>query len=620
MLAPSRFTAVLFSCLLFSLLVACSHSNNGDSDNNDAVTTPWPGGVWEPEAASYGMTVVRDVPVTMDDGVILHANIGYPAEQGTDMLAAGTFPVLLTQNPYTDGGEPDEFFVGRGYIHAVTEIRGTGNSQLSATDPDGPLATDSRGPRDALDGANLVAWAADIDRSNGRLGLYGCSWLGIVQILTAGAVGENSPVKAMIPACAGQNYNIYFVGGVAVTVVQYFDLSGNIVGTKHAPENVADGAALKNDILSGGERAFNRSYWLDRTSYTRVEDIVKNDIPTLLWTGWQAVDGVTDAIDLYSALQNAQAGRSTLGPMPVGSSSSGKFQIVVGPGGHGEGIDKILELEWYDHWVKEKKTQIDLTKTGLHLYEQGADRWVNVSSWPITDEYTPLYLADNGLSSTAVSHTAELAFGDPTGAGTTVSYDSAPFSTERTLAGPIGATLYVKSSNTNAHFVLTLFDVAPDDSIAEIISGGLIASGRELNTVRSWYDKSGLAIKPEGTFASNQFLVPGEQYRLDIELQPTLRRIPEGHRLRLVIGTQAGTAKCTLVDISSALRRPSPCVFNTIQQASLDGGTYEILSDAMNPSSINLPLIAPSSLPTARSNFTETSPEQTQPLDWGQTL
>lgn len=609
-----RFTRVSLVCLLIGLVAGCSNSSN-----DVVIETPWPGGVWEPEPASYGMTVVRDVPVTMDDGVILHANIGYPATLGMDVPAAGTYPVLLTQNPYANGGEPEEFFVSRGYIHAVTEIRGTGNSQLSATDPDGPLATDSRGNRDALDGANLVRWAADVDRSNGRVGLYGCSWLGIVQILTAGAVGKDSPVKAMIPACAGQNYTIYFVGGVAVPVVQFFDLSGGIVGTKHAPENVADGAALKNDILSGGERAFNRSYWLERTSYTRVEDIVKNDIPTLLWTGWQAVDGVTDAIDLYAALQNAQAGRPTLGPMPAAVAASGKFQIVVGPGTHGEGMDRTLELEWYDHWLKQKETRIDLTKTGLHLYEMGADRWVNYSSWPITDTYTPLYLADGGLSATPVFHTTALAFGDPADTGTTVSYDSEPMSDEQTLAGPIGATLYVKSSNSNAHFVLTLFDVAPDESVEEIISGGLLASARALDASRSWYDSSGLAVKPEGTFASSELLVPGERYRLDIELQPTLRRIREGHKLRLVIGTQAGQSKCTIVSIAAALGRPSPCVFNTDQAASLAGGMYEILSDAMNPSSINLPLIAPESLLTARSDVTESSPEQTQPLDWGPT-
>ena len=40
---------------------------------NGAVSTPWPGGRWQPDAAQYGMTVVKNVPVKMDDGVTLFA-------------------------------------------------------------------------------------------------------------------------------------------------------------------------------------------------------------------------------------------------------------------------------------------------------------------------------------------------------------------------------------------------------------------------------------------------------------------------------------------------------------------------------------------------------------------
>jgi len=599
-----------------SLLGGCHHDKGHD---DDVVTepTPWPGGVWKPDAASYGMTVVSDVPVTMDDGVILHANIGYPTTAiGGSTPAAGPFPVLLTQNPYASGGTPDEFFVSRGYIHVVTEVRGTTNSQLSAADPDGPLLSDSRGNREARDGENLVNWAATITRSNGRLGLYGCSWLGINQILTAGRLAANSPVKAMIPACAGQNYNTYFVGGVAVAVVQFFDLAGGITGTKHLPENTVDGAALKNDILSGGERAFNRSYWIERSSDTRVENIVRSDIPTLLWTGWQATEAVTGATELYSDLQNLQANRSMYGPMPTSAASSGKFQIVVGPAGHGQGLDKTLQLEWYDHWVKQKDARIDKITTGMHLYEVGADRWVNVSSWPITNNYTPFYLSNSGLVASPVTHTANVTFGDPATAGTTASYDSETFSKDQTLAGSMGATLYISSSNTNAHFVTTLFDVAPDNSAAEFTTGGLLASARALATDRSWSDANGLVTKPEGTFATDDPLTPGQLYRLDIKIQAILRRIQKGHKLRLVIGTQAGAVKC---GGPLGLGRPNPCLFNSDQTVSLTGGTYTIVSDANHPSSINLPLVDPSSLTTATSAITETSPSQTQPIDWGTT-
>ena len=45
---------------------------------SDGASTPWPGGRWQPDAPTYGMAVDANVTVTMDDGVKLVANIGYP--------------------------------------------------------------------------------------------------------------------------------------------------------------------------------------------------------------------------------------------------------------------------------------------------------------------------------------------------------------------------------------------------------------------------------------------------------------------------------------------------------------------------------------------------------------
>src|SRR5580704_4038227 len=102
----------------------------------DGVSTPWPGGQWQPDPVQYGMTVSSNVPVTMSDGVVLHANIGYPTDPATGLRAPGTFPVLLTQNPYVGPTEqPDPFYVDRGYIFASVEVRGTLDSQAPNNAP-----------------------------------------------------------------------------------------------------------------------------------------------------------------------------------------------------------------------------------------------------------------------------------------------------------------------------------------------------------------------------------------------------------------------------------------------------------------------------------------------------
>ena len=40
------------------------------------------------------------------------------------------------------------------------------------------------------------------------------------------------------------------------------------------------------------------------------------------------------------------------------------------PGGHGQFIDKTLQLEWYDTWLKGVNTGMDKTDTGMHLFER----------------------------------------------------------------------------------------------------------------------------------------------------------------------------------------------------------------------------------------------------------
>ncbi|MCL9795580.1 CocE/NonD family hydrolase, partial [Frankia sp. AgKG'84/4] len=47
---------------------------------------------------------------------------GAPTDRLTGKRAAGTFPVIVQQNPYVFGGDPDSFFVSRGYIFVSVDV------------------------------------------------------------------------------------------------------------------------------------------------------------------------------------------------------------------------------------------------------------------------------------------------------------------------------------------------------------------------------------------------------------------------------------------------------------------------------------------------------------------
>ena len=167
--------------------------------------------------------------------------------------------MLLTQDPYSGAAQlPNGYYVTRGYINAVVEVRGTGDTH----GPGGSqVASSFFGPRQTKDGVALVQWAAHkLSGSNGVVGLDGCSFLGIDQIFTAAAVGSQSPVKEILPACAANGYDNYFAGGIPSQVAGLFDspLAQSLDGTKNEPVNNAANDALEHQFVSGGPAAYRK--------------------------------------------------------------------------------------------------------------------------------------------------------------------------------------------------------------------------------------------------------------------------------------------------------------------------------------------------------------------------
>ena len=106
---------------------------------------------------------------------------------------------------------PDDYYVERGYIFVAEDVRGTTNRTTATVDASSAFF----GPRNAQDGVDTVNYLAHgLPGSNGEIGLVGCSFLGISELFTAALLGPGSPVKAMVPACAGMDYNLFFSGGI----------------------------------------------------------------------------------------------------------------------------------------------------------------------------------------------------------------------------------------------------------------------------------------------------------------------------------------------------------------------------------------------------------------------
>jgi uncharacterized protein len=552
--------------------------------------TNYPGRRWSVPAATHGTIIESNVRITMSDGIVLVGDVSYPTNLGTSMRASGKFPVILTQNPYGPvfGATSGEIFVTHGYIFASIDVRGTGRSNG---------VHDIFGPREADDGAALVDWASKLAGSDGKVGLHGCSQLGINQLETVTRLGPNSPVKAMIPACGSGDFyrDTAFDNGIATTVGLFF---------------------AGNDMSTGGDKAYYRDYWKERDRVARAPAMARADIPMLLWSGWHE-PGAIGSLELYVALQNLAHGRPQGAPIKAGDAVSGKYQVIMGDWGHAGGLDNGIQLQWYDMWIKGIDTCLPKnTSTPLHLAELGGTkRWVNAKSYPLVETHTPFYLASGGKlarSAGATGSQDQLSWVPDGLPGGSIEYVSDPFANGAMLAGPIAARLEVTSSNRNIQLSIDVFNRAPNGTRTKITHGGILGSLRRTNAQTSWTDKNGLPIRPYLTLDQEEPLTSGQATRLDVPLWPSVWSIEPGHSIVVRIATTPAASEC-----GGLIALPVGCNPTTPQRDSLTGGVYQLLRGGQNSSLISLPLLERGALTTTEAAASPTGAAATPlPVDW----
>jgi len=610
-----------------------------------------PAAAWTPEAAKYGVGELKNQSVTMSDGTVLSANVYYPTDPTSGQEASGSFPVILTQTPYgkDDGdlagasssslaelaGESD-YLIERGYIQVVADVRGTGGSEGEWGLFD---------PVQGTDGATLVKWAAALPHSDGDVGLLGASYLGIDQFATAADAGPTH-VKAMFPIIAGNDLyrDTAFAGGFPDIEFDafYLGLTGSLntllpasegnndlvtAETDHIHDLADFDAQLLANVETGGDEAYDESYWSARNPVNEIAQIVKDKIPAFLVGGWYDLFQRGELLN-YSSFQNAWDNRPLLAPMAPNQPVTPDYQLIQGPWYHvtaGTGLDYHgldmdgVELAWFDHWLKGIDTGITDTTTPLHLEDLATGKYEDVSRYPLNQASPTTYylhpssdlsLAKPPTSSSAdeliwdgseipcTTSTEQWAAGlgvfalsyfgikDPCtqnsspsqlGPGTQ-SYTTAPFKQATTLAGPIGATLYATSTTSDTEWVVQVSDVAPDGSATPLTSGLLEGNQRALDSSMSWYASDGQPLLPYHpyTSAAQTPVSPGQVTKYEVEVFPTYDTLQPGHRLRITIATS---------DFPHALPEAT-------QLPDLTGGVYQLEHTATYPSSVELPLIS----------------------------
>ena len=373
---------------------------------------------------SSAQSVREEVAVEMSDGITIRGQVHYPTDDNGD-IADGPFPVVASFNPYDDGNNQDRSepgfmsLVENGYIRAQFEVRGTGRSEGRFR---------HYGPREELDYGELIYWLHDLERSTGKVGTYGSSYLGLAQIVAARGVARvdrpEDPFKAMFPIVSGVDgyRDVLFNGGMYDSIFATFWLGNNVANQSQSPILSADerspqetvnmqqshlaGSYEKgiNAIVSshlGGHRAYHDPEGSREHAHPTIID---QDIPVFTIQGWNDIFQPGTTL-LYTQLQNLWANRYQFGPMDPDQPVTPRIQCAIGPYFHAtpKGSQQWAEL-WFDRFLKGNRNGIDATDTPLHLFQVYGNRWVDLRTWPLPDagkRTVETYYLDAGRTGTA---------------------------------------------------------------------------------------------------------------------------------------------------------------------------------------------------------------------------
>lgn len=509
----------------------------------------WAG--FEPPSPSYpGESVTRDVLITMDDGVVLSADVTAPA-LADGSPAPGRFPVIIEQTPYSKALAPATRYANFGYVYVLVDVRGTGTS-------DGAFGVLDE--RERRDGRELVAWAARQPWSTGRVGVTGFSYMGA----SANRTVEKRP-KALKAA---------FVGGSPTDIYREFMTEGGVwsrgavLWNSLANFGSDPAGTFREQAMEGMESGalnWDLPRWRERSV-----DVSRYRTPTMVYTGWE---------DLFFSASPRQYRDMELKP--------GRKQLVIGPWTHYSSPKSIgpenryvigdLELAWFDHWLKGERNGV--TDLGpVTLFDQGVDRWRRYSDWPVPrTRYRRLYLSGHASGSAVSLNDGSLTKHPERGRGndggledpdagacsrsliqysagsipasnpcnldqrpeedTALTYTTPPLPADLHLNGPISLTLQGKSTAADPLWVARISDVEADGNSVPITQGSLLASRRALDRKRSVFAPNGDPVEPfyAMTKPAARPTKPGRPVKLRIGIQATDWVIEKGHRLRLTI-------------------------------------------------------------------------------------
>jgi predicted acyl esterase len=505
-----------------------------------------------------GMRIDWNVPVTMDDGLVLRADIFRPVKDGR-------YPVILSYGPYAknlafqDGypsawqrmaeKHPDvtagssnlyqswevvdpEKWVPHDYACVRVDSRGAGCS---------PGFIDHFSPRETKDFYDCIEWAGVQPWSNGKVGLNGISYYGINQWHVASLQPPHLAAMCIWEGAADWYRDMTHHGGILSTFWEnWYDMQVKTVqygaGERGKRSRVHTELVCGPEALPESELVKNRAdFGAEIASHPLDDDYHKSRSPK-----WDKI-----TTPLFSA---ANWGGQGLHPR-------GNFEGFV----RAAAKQKWLEAHGIEHWTHfytdyGREQQLRFFDRFLHGKKDGWAKQPKVllqvrhidkfepraeNEWPLKrTRWTKFYLDPSAMTLTPKkpSGPAQLKFA---AMGDGLVFLTLPLAKETEITGPSALKLFASSSTPDADIFVVLRVFTGDlkeivfqgaiDPHTPVAQGWLRASHRKLDK------KLSKPYRPYHTHDQRQPLKKGQPVELDIEVWPTSIVVPAGYRVGLSV-------------------------------------------------------------------------------------
>lgn len=518
-------------------------------------------------ADGYGVTVERGVAAKMRDGVILRADVCRPK-------AEGKFPVLLTRTPYDKNEELDFCLkaAGRGYVAVAQDVRGRYTSEGEWY----PFKHESQ------DGYDTVEWAAGLPYSNGKVGMYGESYVGATQLLAA--IAHPPHLAGICPNYTASNYHdgwTYLSGAFE----QWFNESWTTILAKNTMDRRTaaggDPVGWSRELplaaypvlgtVSAAGLAPYFSDWLGHPDYDEywkawsIEDHYSEiQVPVFSVGAWYDIflgGTLRNYVRLKSEGGTEAARRGQRLMIAVGGHAGDGDQAKIGGVDFGSKLPFDLNeviLRFYDSLLKGIGNGLEREKP-VRIFVMGKNDWREEDDWPLarakdtryylhsggsangpggggtlstvvpSEEKADQYVYDPGDAVPTIGGPLCCGSGLATGIGPedqspaekrgdVLVFSSPAFTQSMEVTGPISVDLYVSSSSVDTDFTGKLVDVWPN-GFAQNLTEGILRM-----RYRDSQEKAGLGN-------------PGEIYRIKLDLWATSNVFLPGHVLRLEVSS-----------------------------------------------------------------------------------